>query len=154
MALVPLLLVQGFASVFAAPARSSEQAADQMAGVYARYARGATAGALPWVPTGAEQQRLRAALAAATVPMGTPQMLAQAWASGLAAFWLAPPVPFPPGVASAFPGQPALVGALSSLFSNPRNQVTTAAAGLGSALDAATRTILVQVPVVGPVPLV
>lgn len=153
MALIPSVLIGQLAGAFAAPVRDASTAARRHAIAYECYARSAMAGAFPWAATGAERERLVQSLLGAMIPAGSGPQMAGAWAQGLLAFWLAPPVVFGAGVVTAFPGQPALAAALTAAFSNPNNTAATAAVSVSQALDAATRTILVTLPILGPVPL-
>lgn len=154
MPLLPTVLCQDLARALSTSAPSHGAAAAKLAAAYARYAAGATAGAFPWVPTGQEEARLRRALAAALGPSGAPPIVGAAWVLGLTQFWLLPPVPFAPGLVTAMPGAVALAPAITTALLNPRNTSGAAAASLASALDAATRTVLVTIPPSGPVPLV
>lgn len=153
MALIPSVLIGQLAGAFAAPVRDASTAARRHAIAYECYARSAMAGAFPWAATGAERERLVQSLLGAMIPAGTAPQMAAAWAQGLFAFWSVPPVIFGAGAVTAFPGQPGLQAALTGIFGNPGNTAASAAAAVGQALDAATRTILVTLPIVGPVPL-
>lgn len=154
MPLLPNELRQDLARALAVPTSSYGEAAARLAAAYARYAAGAVAGVLPWVPTGQEEGRLRRALAAALRPAGAPGVVGAAWALGVTQFWLAPPVPFGAGVVTVVPGAAALAQAVTVALLNPRNSSAASAASLALALDTATRTVLVTIPPSGPVPLV
>lgn len=149
-----MALRDGLGAALARPSNTALEAAGKQAAAYGRYATGALAGVVPWVPTGTEEARLQGALLVGMVPGGNPALLAASWAQGLAAFWLLPPAIFGPGVATAFGGAPLVVGGLTPLFSNPLNPASISALTMASILDAATRTVIVTLPVVGPVPLV
>lgn len=128
---------------------SAQAACDQLAGYYQAYAATGQAGGVPPVFTGTEQARFSAALAAAftvTPPSGSPASAAAAFVAAVTAFWLTPPVVFGAGAVTAFPGAGALQAALVALFST-FNDAATAASGLATALDVATKTITV---VIGP----
>lgn len=155
---MPLLLPvlsQSLAAVFSGPALSPDAAAGRLASAYAGYAAGGMALGIPWVPTGAEEQRLRLRLRAALVPeTGSPVSMASAFTEGVLAFWLTPPVPFGPGVVTVIPGLIGLQTGLAAFFANPLNPSAAVASCVASLLDQATRTVVVVYPVTGPAPLV
>lgn len=154
MALQPAVLRAELTRIFSVSSGSPAEAAAKLAAAYGRYAQTATAGVVPWVPTGLEERRLRGVLVVSLGPTGSAPVVARAWAQGVTAFWFAPPVVFGVGAVTAVPGAALLLPTLTALFLSPRNSVVSAAASLASALDAATRTVLVTLPPAGPVPLV
>lgn len=137
----------------AEPRGSHLAAASAYAEVYRVYATAATAGALPWVPTGMEEVRLRSALLGGFSAKVSGDAAAAGWATGILTFWMAPPVVFGLGAVTGFPGQGALQAALSGLFSAPNGSREGVAGQIAAAIDAATRTVLVTIPGIGVVPL-
>lgn len=149
MALVPSVIEAGFASMIATKPSSASDACDQLANFYLAYAAPAMAGPATPVFTGTEQVRFSAALLAilgVSPPSGTPAQAAAAFVAAVTTFWLTPPVVFGAGVVTAFPGAGALQAALVALFST-FNDSSSAASGLATALDVATKTVTV---VIGP----
>lgn len=148
MALLVSTLVSGLVSVFQRPMQSPVESAQAWAAAYQAYAATAQAAALLPVFTGTELSRMGGVL---TRVMSQRQpsaaMFASILADGVEAFWMLPPVPFAtPGAAGAvvlFPGKVALVGALLSTLSGPR-QASAAATSVAQALDAATKTVTVS----------
>lgn len=139
-----------------------EEAAKRYAEAYFSYAKGAIAkGAVvqaPPVLTPANKEQLRRELLAAmkNPNSGTHIKMAKAWATGVSKFWLSPPVNFVAGPIVSitgtlvFPGQPILLATLLSLFVNNRNSISKAAGDLAKALDAATKTIIVNLQYPNP----
>lgn len=124
-----------------------------MASAYADYARTAQAAGTPAIFLGTEKVVLENLLyVALQVPQGVPAVPAAQWAAGLTAFWLAPPIIFGYGPTSGIPGAPALIPALTAIYSNPLNTDQTAALLVATALHAATISVLVTG--VGTVPIV
>lgn len=155
MPLILPMLTQGLAAALSSPTPSFDAAAERLAGAYARYAAAGTAAGIPWVPTGAEELRLRMRLRAGMVKDGgSPLAFATAFSEGLLAFWMTPPVPFGPGVTAAMLGLPGLQVTLAAFFANPNNPTPAVVSTLAGALDLATRTVVVVYPVTGPVPLI
>jgi hypothetical protein len=121
--------------------------AQDWADAYGKYAKSAIAGpALPQF-TGGEPSVMSKPIASAMgAPSNNSSAFAAALASGMEAFWLAPPVVFtPPGGAGAvtsFPGKPALIAGLTSALSSPQPE-EAAAQAIASQLDVATKTVLV-----------
>ena len=151
--LLPAVLLQGLASALR-PSRSPQAAAQAWGAAYAAYARAAQAAGVPWVPTGAEEARFSATLVRSMTVGGSPSLLAGAVCDAILAFWMLPPVVFGPGAVTAFGGQAVLQSSLAALFSNPRNEGTIVATHAAAAMDAASRTVIVTLPIVGPSPLV
>lgn len=124
-------------------------AAKEYAKIYTKYARSAQAGGgVPQV-SGAQTMILEKTLYAGMASSrGSAGKIARAWANGVKSFWLSPPVAVvgaQSGVITAFPGQPALLSALSALFSNPKNTSSAWARRMASLLDTATKTVLATV---------
>jgi len=129
------------------PSDQGAAKAQEWARAYTTYAATAQAAALFPVFVGVEGQALAGHLTRVmTNPNGTAAQFASAFASGIEAFWLLPPVVFTGGGAGAvslFPGKSALVGLLTSVFSSFTDQTAAKAAEVASALDTATRTVIV-----------
>jgi hypothetical protein len=152
VALVPATLSSGFLQLAKYNPPSARLAARQFAAIYTSYAKTGNGGAgfvtlLPPVGTRhPEQIRLENAIytAVAVPATGTPPTAAAAWVTGLTSFWLTPPVAITgaqSGVVAAFLGAPALLAALTALFSNPLNTPTIFANSMANALHAATLTV-------------
>lgn len=155
MALLPATMQQAFDRLFRIERpRFAGLAAQRLAAIYADYAQAATAGVYGLVVlTGTERPRLESALRAAlALPQGSALSLALAWTGGLSVFWAGAAF-VGGGAATVVAGAPLLTGALAGLFSNPLNTESVSAAGLATALDVATRTLVVGGPS-GPQPVV
>lgn len=137
----------------AEPQGSHLAAASAYASAYQVYAASATAGVFPWVPTGVEEVSLRSALLGGFSAKVSGATAAAGWATGLLAFWMAPPVAFGVGAVTSFSGQGVLQATLSGLFSVPSGSREMVAGQLSTALDIATRTVIVTIPGIGAVPL-
>lgn len=124
---------------------SAIDAGQKLAAAYFEYASGGMFGAS--VPTLAGRDTaLAATLGTSLVLPGLPATHAAAWGAGLAAFWAAVPVAGAQAGATVPPaGGAALVAALTVLFANPANTADTAAAGLATALDVCTKTVVANV---------
>jgi hypothetical protein len=150
MALFPGSMVEGFTQLFTSGLpQTSQDSAQKMASIYHQYAQTATAGpALPLF-TGLETDALQALLTAAlAVPqVGAPSVIAAAWGSGLVSYWNTPPVLFAgvsvAGSVTVAAGCLSAIPVLTTLYLNAFNTPETAAAQMASALDIATRTVLV-----------
>ena len=146
MPLIPSILQKGLSDIAENYPDSASDAANKMAKAYADYARGAVAGGLPITLTGGEEKRLAAALLSAFAGgNGTPATGAMAWAAGLTAFWLSPPVVFGAGVVTValFPAVvPAVLGSIAAPSSDKSPPIAQVVQGL----DTATRTVLVLIP--------
>ena len=158
MALVASALATGIEGVFRARIPTSAQVGSLLGSVYGIYAQGAQAGVALPVLTGTEAARFGQVLSAALNLMASPPTVAQAFADALQAFWLTPPVIFTDGINAgpvpAILGIPALISALTSTFAALTNTEAIAAQQIASALDAATRSIIVTlVPSSVPTPL-
>jgi hypothetical protein len=156
MALNPGSMVQGFTQLFNSDPSSPQIAAEKMATIYDSYAQTAMAGATLPVFTGSQKSTLQSLLLAAiSVPLiGAPPLIAAAWGSGLVAYWMAPPIiflgPGMTGLVSVAAGCLSAIPALTTVYANPMNTPDSAAAQIATALDTATRTVLVQVIVIAP----
>ena len=145
-------MIRGFTQLFTSGhPQTPVDAAKKMASIYDQYAQLAMAG--PSLPafTGLEKGRLESLLLAAlAVPLvGAPPLIAAAWANGMLAYWNTPPVPFVgPAVAGAVTlavGCLSAIAPLTVVFSNPFNTPESAAVQIASALDIATRTVIVTI---------
>jgi len=160
MALVQPILAANLTRVLGTPGQSAPQKAQEWAMAYNLYALPAQAAALFPVFVGVEQ----AAFMARIMPVftnynSTVQQFANALAGAVETYWLLPPVPFAgPGQAGAvslFPGKPALVASLVSIMSSKYPRHEPVAQAIASALDVATRTVVVAfAPPPGTAPLV
>lgn len=160
---MPLIVSQlevGLKNAFAAQLQPP-QTAQQLALAYDSYCKAGLAGGIPPLFTGAEVKALEGILLGAIAsPMGAAATFAAAWASGVQAYWLAPPVAFtaPPiaGVTTGMPGAAAITSALTAGFSNIANTEDTIAKLMSTVLDTATKTVLVTFatppPPAGPPP--
>lgn len=149
MALVPSIIENGFKAMIETNPSSAQDACDQLAGYYFAYAATALAGVVPPTLLPAAQTLFSAnlfALLGVDPPAGTAASAAGAFVTAVTSFWMTPPVVFGAGVVTAFPGAGALQAALVALFS-AFNDENTAALGLATALDVATKTVTV---VIGP----
>lgn len=130
-------------------------AAQKIAQAYQQYAMGATAGGFPLATGGPGMATMQAPLAAAlSILPGTAPLVAQGFATMVLSFWggaVFTAVPFP-GIAAPPVATPALIAALTPLFSVPNNPVDLYAAQVAAALDACTRSVLVTIPQVPPAP--
>jgi len=147
MALLLPVLTSQLVVAMQNPSDQGAAKAQEWARAYNTYALTAQAGALLPTFVGIEAQALAGQLAGVmTNPNGTAVQFANAFANGIEAFWLLPPVPFAGagvGAVSLFPGKGALVGQLTSVFSSFTDQTAAKAAEIASALDVATRTVIV-----------
>jgi len=149
MALLLPTLTGGLIGAMNQPSDQGAVKAQQWAMAYNTYALTATAGVMLPVFVGIEVQALAAQLASVmTNPNGTAAQFANAFATGIEAFWLLPPVPFaavpiPAGAVTSFPGKPVLIADLISIFSSTTDQTAKVAIDIATALDTATRTVIV-----------
>lgn len=155
-------LAKELEAAFASQPESPALSAQKMAAAYDNYCKAGIAGGIPPLFTGAEVKRLEGILlgAIASPVGGGPPVIAAAWSAGIQSYWLTPPVPFlaPPiaGVTTAMPGAGAAIAVLSAGFLNVLNTEATIAQIMATALDIATRTVLVTFatppPPAGPPP--
>jgi hypothetical protein len=160
MALVQPALAASLTQVLGTPGQSAPQKAQEWAGAYNLYAMPAQAATLLPVFVGVEQ----AAFMARLLPVftnynSTIYQFANALAGAVETFWLLPPVPFAgpgqTGAVSLFPGKPVLVASLVSILSSQYPRHEPVAQSIASALDVATRTVVVAFgPPPGTAPLV
>jgi hypothetical protein len=150
-------LASGLEAIFKEQPSSGAQAASKIASKYDAYCKGGQAGpGLPLI-TPAAKKALEGHLAAAmAVPAGDAVAVASAFSTGIMAYWMTPPVPCVGGAASgvvtAMPGAGAVVGPLTAAFKNTKNSETAIANQIASALDVATRTVLVTYATPTPTP--
>ena len=136
-------------------------AAQKMAAAYDKYCQKGIAGGAKPVFTGSEVKKLEGILFAAIAsPVGAPPILAAAWAAGIQAYWLTPPVVFQVvpivGVASVMPGAVAVPAIMTAGFANILNTEDMIAKIMATTLDTATKTLMVTFtappPPAGPPP--
>lgn len=147
MALVSAPLRTALVGLFKNGTPVAMDAALKMADAYTNYCRTGMFGtSIPTILPGATSLLQTTLLGAMATPAaGTPAKFAKAWADGVLAFWLTPPVAVlgvQSGVVTAIPGAAALTGILTPLFANPTNTAEAVAAQLASALDTATKTTI------------
>lgn len=148
MPLISATLSSSLTTILGAPSVSGAEKAQQIGSAYQAYALTATAGVLLPIFIGIEGRAMASRLTpvlSSTHP--TAHSFANALASGVEAFWLLPPVPFTGGVAAglvtAFVGKSALAAAVTGIMARPTPRHEPVAIQLASALDAATRTVMV-----------
>jgi hypothetical protein len=123
------------------------------------YAAAAMAGPLVPVSTLPGRRGMETILLSGLVnaSQGTPFALKVAQAC--AGYWLSPPMAFGgtgTGAASVMAGLPMLVAGLVALFASPQGTPSSTAQRMAQLMDAATRTVIVQVlipPSPSPVPM-
>ena len=149
MPLIPSTLQQALSAAFKSHPDSPRVAAQKFAKAYADYAQTAMALSSRPLFTGLEAKLLEVTLysAIANPKVGTPATLAAAWATGVASFWMAPPVVFTGGqvgaVLQAATVIPIITPGLTACFANLANTEDLAAMTMATILDAATRTVMV-----------
>lgn len=148
MALVQAALAGRLIGIFSQPGDNAAAKAAEWASAYNSYALPAMAGVLLPTFLGIEQAAFLAnILPVFNNPNSTSAQFANALASAVEAFWLLPPVLFAgPAVAGAvtsFPGKAPLVAQLIGILSNQYQQAAQPAQQIASALDVATRTVIV-----------
>jgi len=138
-------------------------AAQKMAKAYDSYARMAMAAGSTPILTGSEAQKLEQVLysAISNPKIGMPPILAIAWATGVMSYWMVPPVPFVGAlngmVLQAATAVPIITPGLTACFSNIANTEDTCALLMSTVLDAATRTVMVNLlppPPAPPIPVI
>ena len=156
MALVSKILEVSLLQMFKAQkGLSARDAAHKWANAYANYAQMGMADGIPPLLTGGEAFMLENTLYSvlSSPKSATAATMALAWATGVVSFWNAPPVFFGPGtVITASLAMPVIIPALTSVFFNNRTTPESCAALMASTLDAATRTVIVLMPVPTPHP--
>lgn len=148
MALVQAALAGRLTGIFGQPGNNAAAKAAEWASAYNAYALPAMAGVLLPTFVGVEQAAFLGNIAPVfNNPNGTVAQFANALASAVEAFWLLPPVlfagPAVAGAVTAFPGKGALVAQLIGILSNQYQDVGTPAQQIATALDTATRTVIV-----------
>ena len=148
MALVQSVLAGRLTSILSQPGDNAAAKAAEWASAYQLYAAPAMAGVLLPVFTGSEQPLFMAKiLPVFNNPQSTAIQFANALASAVETFWFLPPVPFQllpvAGAVTGFPGKPALVAQLVGIFGNQYQQAVKPAQEIATALDVATKTVVV-----------
>lgn len=148
MPVVMANLASGLANVFRSQPSSGAEAAQKITAEYDLYCKPAMAA--PGLPifTGAGKSAMEGLLAGAlSSNMGAAAAVAAAFSAGIQAYWLSPPVTFvggpATGVVTAMPGAASVIAPLTAAFLNLANTEDTIAQAIASALDAATKTVLV-----------
>lgn len=159
MPLVSPLLQRAIADLFRSQLSSPEEFAQKFAKAYDDYAKGAMAIPASPVFTGSEKTLLESAVKPALITpfSGAPPIIAAAITAGYVSYWSAPPVnfacPLYAGMVVAPAGAAALLPALTAVFLNTQNTEDSAAQQIASALDAATRLVMVLlIPIIPPQP--
>ncbi len=162
MPLVVSTLASDLEAVFASQPLDAATSAKKMAMAYDSYCKAGMAGIACPVFTGSEAPALESVLlgAISSPAAGGPPVIAAAWAAGIQAYWLSPPVVFtaPPilGTATAMLGAATVIPGLTAVFLNIANTSSTCAQTMAAVLDAATKTVLVTFttppPPAGPPP--
>ena len=147
--LIQPVLAGALTRVLGSPSDQAARKAQEWAQAYRDYAITAMAGILLPIFTGLEQ----AAMVSMLLPVmtnfntTTPQF-ARALAGGVESFWLLPPVLFSGGVlagaAALFPGKEPLAAMLTVIMSRPQDRYEGVAQQIATALDTATRTVVVN----------
>lgn len=147
MALIQQVLAARLAQVLGQPGDNAAAKAQEWAAAYQTYGATAQAGALLPVFTGTEQTLFVAQiLPVFNNPRSTTVQFANALASAVESFWFLPPVPFAgvgAGAVTGFPGKGILVSQLITVLSNQYKQAAQPAQQIATALDVATRTVIV-----------
>ena len=161
MPLVVAKLSKGLAGIFKDQLDSGALVASKIAQEYDDYCKKGMAGAAFPLLTGSEKGLMEGTLAAAlSSSNGTAAMVAQAFAMAIQTYWMAPPVLFAggpvSGVVTVMPGAMSAVGPITAALMNLNNTEDTAANMIATALDVATKTVLVTFstppPPTGPPP--
>lgn len=148
MALIQTVLAGRLTSILGQPGDNAQAKAVEWASAYQTYAAPAMAGALLPVFTGSEQALFLGKIAPVfNNANSTAAQFANALAGAVESFWFLPPVPFAgpslAGVVTGFPGKPALVAQLLGILANQYQQAAQPAQQIATALDIATRTVIV-----------
>lgn len=148
VALVQTALAGRLTGIFSQPGDNAAAKAAEWASAYNSYALPAMAGVLLPTFLGIEQAAfLSSILPAFNNQNGTPAQFANALASAVEAFWLLPPVlfagPLVAGVVTGFPGKPILIAQLIGVFSTQYQDAASPAQQIATALDIATKTVIV-----------
>lgn len=147
MALIQPVLVGRLTQVLSQPGDNAAAKAQEWGAAYQTYAAPAQAGALLPVFTGSEQPLFVAQiLPVFSNPQSTSVQFANALASAVESFWFLPPVPFAGagvGAVTGFLGKGILIAQLVQVLGNQYQQAAQPAQQIASALDVATRTVIV-----------
>lgn len=148
MALLQPVLAGRLTQIFSQPGDNAAVKASEFAAAYQTYALPAMAGVLLPVFTGTEMSLfLSKIIPVFNNPKSTSVQFANALASAVETFWFIPPVPFTllpvAGAVTGFPGKPALVSQLVGILGNQYQQAVQPAQDIATALDTATRTVIV-----------
>ncbi len=146
MPLNPSKLYDPIFKLFTECSDSPLKTATIMSDAYADYASDALF--IPAIPifTGIEKTLMKATILAVLPPfLMNPAGLGTAWAAGVSAYWLAPPVLNLMGLCVACPGAPSLVGIITAICIIPGQPAEIAATGITVAVHAATLTTLAKV---------
>ena len=149
MALLQPVLAGRLTSILSQPGDNAAAKAAEWASAYQTYAAPAMAGVLLPIFTGSEMPLFLGQISPVfNNPNGTAVQFANALASAVETFWFLPPVPFAggafAGAVSGFPGKPALVAQLVAVLSNQYDNAAQPAQDIATALDVATRTVIVS----------
>lgn len=148
MPLILPVLSGGLTRVLSQPGDNAAAKASEFASAYQSYAAPAMAGVLLPIFTGSEQPLFMNQL----VPVfnnsqSTAVQFANAIASAVESYWFLPPVPFAGGPAvgavTGFAGKAGLIAQLIGILSNQYDNAAQPAADIASALDTATKTVIV-----------
>jgi hypothetical protein len=146
MPLIQATLQNALEAIFIAKPPSAQAVAQQMATAYQAYAQtglfGASIPAITPVSVAGLQNALLAAISNPKV--GTAVQIAQAWSTGLLAFWLTPPVlvtGVQVGTVTLVPGAALIVAPLTGIFQNLKATEAIAAQAISSILHTATLTV-------------
>jgi len=154
-------LAKGLAGVFKDQPDNGALAASKIAQEYDTYCKEAMAGAALPIFTTTEKTRMEGILAGAlSSSNGQAAMVAQAFSAAIQSYWLMPPVQFSGGpimgMVTVMPGAAAVIPAITAGLSNVQNMEDSIGQIIASALDAATKTVLVTFttppPPAGPPP--
>lgn len=154
MPLNPIVLEKGILQLLREPSKTTKEAAGKLARAYFDYVSSATAGGTPAAFTGLERSAMEANLASSFHPNGSPSEAAGSLSRAVGAFWMSPPVVFGLGPVVSWAGATTLTATLVSSLSSPKTPAGVAAKKIASALDSATRLVMVGTPPSGPLPVV
>lgn len=154
MPLVSKILEAGLLQVFKAQkGLSASDSAQKQAKAYADYAQMGMAGGVPPVLTGAEAKGLESKLSQvlSAPKSATAGSIALAWATGVVSFWSSPPVSFGAGkVLLAALALPIITPGLTACFASIPKSPEACAAQMATALDLATKTVIILMPTPPP----
>lgn len=135
-------------SILGNPSDNASLKASEWASAYHTYGLTAMAGVLLPIFTGSEMGSFLGRISPVfNNPNSTSVQFANALAGAVESFWFLPPVPFSAGpvagLVTGFPGKAGLVAQLVSILSNQYEQAAQPAQDIATALDVATRTVIV-----------